>query len=674
MGWPRRKGLLTATFAWELAGEAGLPDDERWAATLAALLRHLGCTAYANVEAAVAVDDIALRAALHRRDPGRTLEVVGAAAGAPKGPWARARAALTVAAQGARLKAELPAEACGAAKVLAERLRLGPTVTRALDEVFERYDGEGGPHGKAGPALSAAGSVATTSHVATVFALEGGPALARQALEARAGTMLEPRLSRRAHALVAALAPSPLDDVGRRHEALLAYASRHALPTTIDELAEAFGDFSDLQTPHAMGHSREVAALGSLTAAQLRLTVDERQTLSRAAHLHDLGQVAVPTSLWTTTRVHCPAERERAHAHVFVTERVLAAAPGLGGVAKVAGAHHEQLDGSGYRRGVGAGAPPPRVARVLAVADVLCALTQARPHRPARTSADAAREARAMAKAGRLEPAPAQCLQASDWRTAQAGRGVVVLAHGLRDHAVRYDALAAALAAKGLVVYGQDMRGHGRSGGERQRFDTMDELVAHLDLEVKEARRRNPGLPVFLFDHSLDGLLATTYALQHGEKLSGLVLSGAALKLLPGVSNGDKAGARFFGGVIPGLKVQALDDSAFVRDAAAKAELASDALVDHSNLPARSAAMTLDAIDFVQAHLPELKLPLLVMHGTVDTATNLEGSVELVARASSADKALKTWEGLHHDLLHEPERQQVIDLVTSWVAARLPAR
>ncbi len=274
----------------------------------------------------------------------------------------------------------------------------------------------------------------------------------------------------------------------------------------------------------------------------------------------------------------------------------------------------------------------------------------------------------------RVETTEAQCLQAYEWRSAAPARGVVVVAHGLRDHAVRYDALATAFVKQGFVVYGQDMRGHGLSGGVRQRFDTMEELVAHLDLEVEEAKKRNPGLPVFLFGHSLGGLVSTTYAVKHGDKLAGLVLSGPALKLLPGVSDGDKAGARFFSGLIPGLKVQALDDSEFVRDAAAKTELASDALVDHSNLPARSAAMALDAIDFIQAHLADVKVPFLVMHGTMDKATNLEGSVELAEKASSTDKTLKKWEGTYHDLLHEPEKQQVIDLVTSWVVARLPAK
>jgi lysophospholipase len=264
------------------------------------------------------------------------------------------------------------------------------------------------------------------------------------------------------------------------------------------------------------------------------------------------------------------------------------------------------------------------------------------------------------------------CLQAFEWKGSAPVRGVVVVVHGLRDHALRYDPLAEAFVKQGLAVYAQDNMGHGRSGGDRQRFDSMKELVSHVDLAVDEARKRHPGVPVFLYGHSLGGLISATYALDHADKLTGLVLSAPALKLLPSVSDSDKSGARFVSGLIPGLRVQALDDSEFVREDAAKKELAADPLVDHSNLPARSAAATLDGIDAVQARFAELKVPFLVMHGTVDKATNIEGSRELTEKAAASDKTLKVWEGSWHDLLHEPEKQQVVELVTGWVAERLP--
>lgn len=260
------------------------------------------------------------------------------------------------------------------------------------------------------------------------------------------------------------------------------------------------------------------------------------------------------------------------------------------------------------------------------------------------------------------------CLQGYRWEGPGPVRGTVVVVHGIRDHALRYSALAEELAAQGFAVYAQDLRGHGRSGGPRQRWDSLGQLAGDEGLLLEEAARQHPGVPRFVYGHSLGGLVATHVALAHPE-LEGVVLSGAALQLLPGVSGGQQAAARFFGAVIPSLAAQEVDDSVFVREPAAKAALAQDPLIVHANLPARSAAATLDGLEAAQARFGELAMPLLVMHGTHDLATNVEGSKALVAKARSTDKTLHLWEGVSHDLLHEPEAPQVIALVAGWLSA-----
>ncbi len=273
--------------------------------------------------------------------------------------------------------------------------------------------------------------------------------------------------------------------------------------------------------------------------------------------------------------------------------------------------------------------------------------------------------------ASRLEAADQTCLQRQEWSATGTPKGVVIIAHGLRDHGARYAPLVDALTARGFEVFAQDMRGHGQSGGTRQRWNSFDELMADLDLEVQAAHARFPGLPVFLYGHSLGGLLTFTYASTHATSIDGFVLSGPALQLMPNVTSGDKSGARFFSSVAPGLKVQALDDSVFVRTAEARAEFLKDPLVTHENLPARSAAATIDTIELVPGRIPEMKLPFLVMHGTADVVTNIEGSRALARGAASTDKQLKEWPELAHDLLHEPEHDQVIAFAADWLSAHL---
>jgi HD-GYP domain-containing protein (c-di-GMP phosphodiesterase class II) len=155
-------------------------------------------------------------------------------------------------------------------------------------------------------------------------------------------------------------------------------------------------------------------------ALVMGLPASERQELVWAAHLHDLGEVALPTALWTARRELRASERERIRLHPYLTERALAQAPALAGVARLAGAHHERLDGTGYHRGAPAHGLP-RAARLLAAADTWSALVSPRPHRPALSSQAARTTLQQMVSSGQLD---ADCAE------------VVLVAAGERRQAV----------------------------------------------------------------------------------------------------------------------------------------------------------------------------------------------------------------------------------------------
>jgi HD-GYP domain-containing protein (c-di-GMP phosphodiesterase class II) len=174
-------------------------------------------------------------------------------------------------------------------------------------------------------------------------------------------------------------------------------APRAAFPRAdLERFTAAFGDFADLKSPWTLGHSTRVAELCAGAAAN-----GEREPLVLAAHLHDLGRVAVPNGIWDKPHPLSAAEWERVRLHAYYTERILARARAFAPLAALAGAHHERLDGSGYHRGH-QGAALTRPMRVLAVADAYAAMTAPRPHRPALDGAAAARELRAESAAGRL--------------------------------------------------------------------------------------------------------------------------------------------------------------------------------------------------------------------------------------------------------------------------------
>ncbi len=201
-------------------------------------------------------------------------------------------------------------------------------------------------------------------------------------------------------------------DEGSAWEAALAEEpppQRRVPESRLDEICRALADFADIKTPWTLGHSSGVAELAEAAGWRLGLPPEEVAGLRRAALVHDLGRVGIPNAIWERPGPLASDERERVRLHAYLTERVLAHAPALAPLGATAALHHERLDGSGYHRACGA-ASLPIPARALAAADVYHALTEPRPHRPARPPAEAAAVLRAEVTAGRLDAEAARAV------------------------------------------------------------------------------------------------------------------------------------------------------------------------------------------------------------------------------------------------------------------------
>jgi len=256
------------------------------------------------------------------------------------------------------------------------------------------------------------------------------------------------------------------------------------------------------------------------------------------------------------------------------------------------------------------------------------------------------------------------------WRPAQGEpHAVLIVVHGLRDHSSRYAELAEHLVGQGFAVHSFDLRGHAHSEGVRVYVNSFDEYLSDLGLFLEHVRQREPGRPVFLFGHSMGGAIVTLFTLERKPDIQGLVLSAPALKPGKNVSGALIATTRTLGGAFPNLKVLELDPKQFSRDPAVVRENETDPLVFQQPGPARTASALLSALETLSARLEEVTVPVMLMHGTADTVTDPEGSKALATRARSTDKTLKLYEGLSHDLLHEPEKAQVIADVVQWLRA-----
>lgn len=256
------------------------------------------------------------------------------------------------------------------------------------------------------------------------------------------------------------------------------------------------------------------------------------------------------------------------------------------------------------------------------------------------------------------------------WLTEGETRAAVVLVHGLKDHSARYDYVGEWLAGRGYAVYALDLRGHGESEGERFFVETFDEYVEDLAMFLDRVREKEKGRPLFLIGHSMGGAVASLFVLNRRSDLKGLVLTAPALEPSENVSpiliRLSGLISRFFPKApVTKVDIKSLSHLPEVIEAARK-----DPLSDERPAPARTGYEILRAMSRIRERVAEISIPFLVMHGTEDRLTNPRGSENFFKRAGSGDRTIKLYEGLYHEILNEPERDQVLEDIVHWLDTR----
>jgi len=249
-------------------------------------------------------------------------------------------------------------------------------------------------------------------------------------------------------------------------------------------------------------------------------------------------------------------------------------------------------------------------------------------------------------------------------------RGVVVISHGAGEHSGRYAHVAERLNSAGFAVFALDHRGHGRSAGERMRFASVDPLAEDLRKMIAIAKERFPGLPAYLLAHSTGALIGLHYACDHQEELAGVILTGALASVdqAPPV----RYAARAIAKVAPGRGLFTVDPETISRDPEVVRAYQEDPLNYTGSYPAETIVALERTGRTFPGRLPGLRLPLLVMHGEDDKLTPPAGSRLVDELASSEDKTLRVYEGLRHEILNEPERDEILSEIVAWLDERTP--
>lgn len=264
-------------------------------------------------------------------------------------------------------------------------------------------------------------------------------------------------------------------------------------------------------------------------------------------------------------------------------------------------------------------------------------------------------------------------LAVQDWPLPEGARlrGVVVLVHGLGEHAWRYDHVARRLNTWGFAVRGYDHYGHGDSAGVRGALPTPMRLVDDLaDLVDSTRSRMRPSTPLVVLGHSMGGLVAGTFAAMREPPIDGLVLSSPALD--PGLSWFQKCLLSFLPRIAPNLTVgNGLNADFISHDPAVVAAYREDPRV-HDRVSGRLAKFIADYGPWVVQRAGDWKVPTLLMYAGADQLVNPAGSRAFEAAAPRELVTSRCFEEHFHEIFNELDSEPVFDSLRQWLDARFP--
>jgi HD-GYP domain-containing protein (c-di-GMP phosphodiesterase class II) len=405
-GQPLEHALRTAVLAVRLGELAGATSQELADTYYVALLHASGCTSNGHEATQLYGDDIAHRAAFYLVDPLNPAEILAfykAHVGVGRSPEVRARLIEDAIANAGPRARDAFAMMCEVAQRFAGWLGLGSDIQAELEYVFARWDGRGFPDA-AGDAIPLPMRLLHVARDVSLFLSAAGPGEARAVIERRAGAAYDPRLADLALRSFDDLL-ADLDDARMWDQAMETEPAplRWIADEQVDAAFAAFAAITGLKSPWLREHSTSVADLAEAAGWRMGLSAESVTLLRRAALAHDLGRVGVSNAIWEKAGPLGFGEWERVRLHSHYTERAFAQSAALAPIGRLAGSHHERLDGSGYHRGT-RGPELDQAARILAVADCYCAMREPRPYRPALDAPAAEAELLREAAEGRLEP------------------------------------------------------------------------------------------------------------------------------------------------------------------------------------------------------------------------------------------------------------------------------
>ena len=259
------------------------------------------------------------------------------------------------------------------------------------------------------------------------------------------------------------------------------------------------------------------------------------------------------------------------------------------------------------------------------------------------------------------------------WLPKEEPRGSLLIIHGLADHCGRYGNFVNHFVPRGYAVYGIDHPGHGKSEGKRVFIKKFGDFIENLNTYLEMILTWQPGKPVFLYGHSMGGLIGSIFLLENQKKITGAILSGPGVKVPENISSGVILAGKVFSILMPGFGLIGLDASHVSRDPAVVQAYIDDPLVFSGKTTARLAAELLKAMKRISSESEKITLPILILHGGDDKLVDPASAQMLYDKVTSQDKTLKIYDRLYHEIINEPERDTVLADMEKWLEKHLPS-
>lgn len=271
---------------------------------------------------------------------------------------------------------------------------------------------------------------------------------------------------------------------------------------------------------------------------------------------------------------------------------------------------------------------------------------------------------------GKFEGHDKTILFYQSWRPLFCER-VIVIVHGLGEHSGRYDNLVNYFSQQGFSVYGYDQRGHGRSKGQRGYLRSFIQLTGDLRSFLNLVSIHENQKPIYLFGHSLGGLVALRYMIETQNKSgvvpAGVILSNPTLRIIIDIPRWKEVLSGFLSKYVPRLSLyNEIDYEYLSHDPAVSSLVKADPLC-HQKITARFYHEILASIDWIKRNRDFVRIPILFLVGGKDQIIDPKGAEEFYHSVEFAQKELKMYPTFYHELINEIGKEGILSDMNEWL-------